>query len=209
MTTTAAAPSGPSACPEPVAPAQLIADVRAARARAMRAEADVLVLAVEWAHAHPLLPNDDSWHAPKATAFSDGGPDPESDPDLDDESVEWFGIPPVRWDAFAPFAAANGMSTTAGKTLVRDALILSHRLPRTWTRVVAGEVASWRARRIAQTAIGAPEDVVLYLHHVLAPRAHQVGPVTLERLLGEAMPRPHRSEEHTSEIQSRQYLVCR
>ena len=99
MTQTATVPSVPSACPEPATPTQLVTAVRAARARALRAEADVLMLAVEWAHAHPVLADDDSWHAPKPTAYSDGGPDPESDPDLDDDSVEWFGIPPVRWDA--------------------------------------------------------------------------------------------------------------
>src|SRR3712207_9549857 len=32
---------------------------------------------------------------------------------------------------------------------------------------------------------------------------------TVLHILGPAEPREHRSEEHTSELQSRQYLVCR
>src|SRR3712207_7445752 len=48
-----------------------------------------------------------------------------------------------------------------------------------------------------------------------ARRAHSLGPelVVLRRLEvlrpGEDLERPQRSEEHTSELQSRQYLVCR
>src|SRR3712207_7291903 len=46
-----------------------------------------------------------------------------------------------------------------------------------------------------------------------APRAgHRVGPDVRGVLLAHLLRRraePHRSEEHTSELQSRQYLVCR
>ena len=59
---------------------------------------------------------------------------------VDEEDLEWIGIPSVRWDAPAAFAAANDMSTTAGKALLRDVLVLAHRTPRFWAAVRAGQV---------------------------------------------------------------------
>src|SRR3712207_7399267 len=41
------------------------------------------------------------------------------------------------------------------------------------------------------------------------PAADPVPPVGVHRAGGLAVGRPPRSEEHTSELQSRQYLVCR
>src|SRR3712207_8674127 len=43
-------------------------------------------------------------------------------------------------------------------------------------------------------------------HRVRDPRHHPSSPSSLSPLRGQ---RPLRSEEHTSELQSRQYLVCR
>ncbi|HEX5088675.1 MAG TPA: hypothetical protein VFV89_12765 [Nocardioides sp.] len=92
---------------DPVTSADLLDEVRATHAAREAADALVLQLAVEWADAHPDLehPVDD---------------DPESD---------WCGLPGMRWDAGASFAAANHLSTTAGVALIRDALTLQHRLP--------------------------------------------------------------------------------
>ncbi|MFB9314338.1 hypothetical protein ACFFRI_14880, partial [Nocardioides plantarum] len=122
-----------------VTPALLLDEVRRARAAAEAAEARIMELAVEWAHAHPVLEGGEGWQITTATgvAYSevDGTAlalDP-TDPAAE-ELVEWCGIPPVAWDAPAAFAAANKMSTAAGKRLIRDALILHHRLPRTWAR---------------------------------------------------------------------------
>jgi hypothetical protein len=168
---------------EDATPTQLLAAVRGARTRANDAEVELLRLAVAWAHAHPELPGDESWHAPRATAFDDGGPSDEAPV----EDHEWFGIPTIRWDAPAAFAAANGMSTTAGRAFLRDALVLTHRLPRTYARVVVGEVPVWRARRVAQAVLGKPQDVTTYVDQEVAPVADQVGTVTLDRVLDQAM----------------------
>src|SRR3712207_8548465 len=43
----------------------------------------------------------------------------------------------------------------------------------------------------------------------LRPRRHRGGERPLPPLLTQVAPHPARSEEHTSELQSRQYLVCR
>ena len=54
----------------------------------------------------------------------------------------------------AEFAAAVGLPTETGKAYLGEALELRHRLPRTWARVVAGDLPAWRARRIARQTIG-------------------------------------------------------
>lgn len=168
-----------------VTPSELIARVRDARAAADRAEVELLELAVEWAHAHPAVPDDETWHAPMADGDDDGGPQAEHVEDP--EQLEWFGIPEVAWDAPAAFAAANAMTTAAGKAFLRDALVLRHRLPRIYARLVRGQVQVWRARRIAQAVLGKPADVCAYVDTELAKIAHQVGAVTLDRVLDQAM----------------------
>ena len=54
----------------------------------------------------------------------------------------------------AEFAAAVGLPTETGKAYLGEALELRHRLPRTWARVRSGDLAAWRARRIARATIG-------------------------------------------------------
>ncbi len=179
-------------------PTMLLGRVRAARAAADQAEVDVLLLAVGWAHAHPVLPADDRWHAPRSTAFSDGGPDDTADL----EEHEWFGIPEVRWDAPAAFAAANSMSTAAGTALIRDALVLRHRLPRVFRRVVSGDVPVWRARRVAQAVLGTPRDVVAHVDAAVAALAHKVGAATLDRLLDEAMLELHPEQRELAQLEA-------
>ena len=70
------------------------------------------------------------------------------------------------------------MSTQAGEGLIRDALVLRHRLPKVWARVVALEVPVWRARRIAQAVYAHPADVADYLDEHVAAVAERVGVVT-------------------------------
>ena len=98
----------------PVTPTEMLARVRSTRAAAMAAEAGLLVLAAEWADAHPDLDHD---------------PD---DPDAE------RGIPGSSWAAAAPFTAALGRCTASGEALIRDALVLRHRLPSIWAQVGAG-----------------------------------------------------------------------
>ncbi|MFB9313346.1 HNH endonuclease signature motif containing protein [Nocardioides plantarum] len=175
-----------------VTPALLLDEVRRARAAAEAAEARIMELAVEWAHAHPVLEGGEGWQITTATgvAYSevDGTAlalDP-TDPAAE-ELVEWCGIPPVAWDAPAAFAAANKMFTAAGKRLIRDALILHHRLPRTWARVTGGEVPAWRARRVAEAVLAAPADVVAYVDDQIAPVVGTIGTVTLDQVVERAM----------------------
>lgn len=178
--------SGPASAGEPAMPAftpsDLIAQVRAARAEADAAEVRILELALAWAVANPALPDDD---------------DVESD-----EDDEWAGIPAVRWDAPAAFAAANRMTTAAGTALIRDVLVLDHRLPATWRRTRAGHVPAWRARRIAERVLGEPDDVAAYVDQHVARRAGTVGLVTLDRLIDEAKLRLHAEEREIEQLEA-------
>ena len=63
------------------------------------------------------------------------------------------GAPLVAEFCVAEFAAAVGLPTETGKAYLGEALELRHRLPRTWARVRAGDLAAWRARRIARATI--------------------------------------------------------
>ncbi len=111
----------------------------------------ILELALEFASASPALPDDESWKADEAPSWLEDRTDL-----LDEEDWSWIGIPPVRWDAPAALAAANAISTTAGKALLCDVLILAHPTPAFWAAVRAGRVPAHRARRVAQALLGQP-----------------------------------------------------
>ncbi|MFC6286852.1 hypothetical protein ACFP3Q_11625 [Nocardioides sp. GCM10027113] len=160
-------------------PTAMFARVRQVRATETAAEAELLQLALAWAHAHP---------DPDAVWVEDDHADPM--------------IPAIAWDAAAPFAAATGRSTAAGDALIRDALLLAHRLPKVWARVRACEVEAWRARRIAQAVYGQPADVATHLDTALAPIAHTVGPIVLDRLIDEAMLRLHPEDREAAQLEA-------
>ena len=150
-------------------------------------ETDLVLLAVAWADAHPDLDAErEPWDRQE-----------DHDPDAPDPRV-----PAVAWDAGAPFAAALGMSTSAGEAMIRDALVLRHLLPQVWERLLAHEIPVWRARRIAQTVLGRPDDVVAHLDEALAPVAEKVGPVTLDRLIDEAMLRLYPEERELAQLEA-------
>ena len=147
-------------------PGDLLAEISRVHAVRVQAEADLLALACAWADAHPDLDAE-------PPGVHDHAAQAEYDPL----------IPPVAWDAPAAFAAALGVSTQAGEGMLRDALVLRHRLPQVWARVQALEVPAWRARQIARRAFTQPADVTAHLDEHVAPVAEKVGPVTLDRLI--------------------------
>ena len=106
-------------------------------AAADAAEARLLSHAVAWADLHPAESIAD------AVRFGDT-PVPVAGP----------GAPLVAEFWVAEFAAAVGLPTETGKAYLGEALELRHRLPQTWARVRSGDLAAWRARRIARATIG-------------------------------------------------------
>ncbi|MDT9593871.1 HNH endonuclease signature motif containing protein [Nocardioides zeae] len=189
----------------PVAPPRTPADVldvaRAARAAADAAEVRILECALEWAYAHPAPPDPASKQTVVGpTAYAEPHVDPRLSPEEADEATGWHGIPAVRWDAPAAFAAACRLTTRAGGLLLRDALLLAHRLPLTWARVRTGDVPAWRARRVAGCVAGQPDDVAAYLDEHVHAVAHQVGLRTLDRLLDEALLRLHAEDRELEQL---------
>ncbi|MEO6511125.1 MAG: HNH endonuclease signature motif containing protein, partial [Nocardioides sp.] len=173
----------------------VIALVRETAAAVRAGETDLLVLAVAWADAHP----DPEADAENAAALRRGATQIEEDHDPGAPDAR---VPAVAWDAGAPFAAALGVSTSAGEAMIRDALVLRHWLPSVWERLLAHELPVWRARRIAQAVAGKPDDVAAHLDEAMAPVAEKVGPVTLDRLIDEAMMRLYPEERELARLEA-------
>ncbi len=186
-------------------PAGLLVRLRAAHVVEEVAGVEILQIALAWAHAHPAL-DDDHAHAWRPVAASarasledDGGPDPLR---CDDEDLEWFAIPPITWDAPAAFAAAHHQSTTSGKALIRDALVLAHRLPLTWARLLAGGIPAYRARRVAQSILGAPPDVATYVDQRVHRVLDRIGTTGLGHLLDQAMLELYPEQREADQIEA-------
>ena len=86
-----------------------------------------------------------------------------------DLEVAGDGAPTVAEYALVEFAAATGRSTTSGGLYLGDAVEVRHRLPRLWERVLAGQVAVWRARRVAQLTKSLPAEAAAYVDRHLTP----------------------------------------
>ena len=71
-----------------------------------------------------------------------------------------------------------------------------------WERLLAHEIPVWRARRIAQAVVGKPDDVAAHLDEAVAPVAEKVGPVTLDRLIDEAMMRLYPEEVELARLEA-------
>ncbi len=97
------------------------------RAAENRAAADQLVLAAQWADLHPP----ESIH--DAASFTTRGCEHE-------EPIAGEGCPLVAEFCVAELGGVLGVSTTAAKKLIGQALELRHRLPRLWAQVQAGRV---------------------------------------------------------------------
>jgi hypothetical protein len=163
-----------------LSPAAVLAAARDRRREADRAEADLLVLAARWADLHP----------PEGLADAASYAVPGSE---HEEPVAGDGCPPVAEFCLAELGSVLGTSTTAGKRLVGHALELRHRLPRLWRRMQAGEVAPWRARRIAEATIHAhpalSPEAAAWVDAQVAPFAERIGSAQLDRTVAEAVRR--------------------
>jgi hypothetical protein len=168
-----------TATPEtrPDVPAAVLRSARAARRAADAAEAELLVLAVEWAVMHPP-----EWVHDEATlrmrSFGET-----------DLALAGPGAPAVAEFCVAELAATVGLSTEGGKRFLGEALELRYRLPRLWARVLGGELPSWKARLVARETTRLTPEAAAYVDRQVAPVAHRVRPAQLERLVADAMGR--------------------
>jgi hypothetical protein len=157
--------------------AAVLTSARRARAAADAAEAQVLADAVAWAHLHHVDDLDEA-----ATVWAGRGVDTGI-------PIAGEGAPLVSEFAVAEFATALGLSAGSGRNLVAHGLELAHRLPRIWARVRAGDLAPWRARRIAEETLCLSAEAAGFVDQQLAPFAHRTGPAQTQRLVEEAIAR--------------------
>ncbi|WP_395657800.1 DUF222 domain-containing protein [Nocardioides sp.] len=144
----------------------------AAQARhrvAIKAEIDLLVLATDWVALHPGEEVD--------TSIEFG---------MRDLQIAGDGAPTIDEAAVAEFALAVGRTTDSGRHLLGDAVELRHRLPRLWARVLAGEVAVWKARKVAQATTSLPADAAAVVDQRLAWCAHRCSFAEIERQVEKA-----------------------
>ena len=76
--------------------------------------------------------------------------------------------------AVAEVAAALGMTESAGRGYVGQAVELRDRLPRLWGRVMSGELPAWKARQVAEQTIPLSSDAAGYVDAQLAGFAHKI-----------------------------------
>src|SRR6478735_1816586 len=172
---------------------QVLAAARANRSAMTELEVERLLLALEWAE---LNPGDDV-----------------------DETVPWAereleiagdGAPTVREFSIPEFALAVGLSTDQGIAYVGDAVELAHRLPRTWGRVLAGEVVAWKARKVAQQTRLLPMDGALFVDQALASVLQRCSFAQIERTVDAARDEfdPHAAEQRRrAEAEQRHFDV--
>ena len=159
---------------------ELLAATRDADLQENAAAARKLVLAAAWADRHPPESIIDS------ACFTAPGSEHE-------EPIAGEGCPSVAEFSVVEFGAVLGLSSTAAKRMIGHALELRHRLPRLWARVQAGEVAAWRARRVAEATIHACPSLTIesaaWVDAQVAPFAERIGVAQLDRTVEEAIVR--------------------
>ncbi len=168
---------------------------RDGRRAADAAEVEQLQAAVEWADLHPA----ESIH--DAALLSRYGDQPFA--------VAGPGAPLVAEFCVAEFALAVGLPTETGKAYLGEAVELRHRLPRTWARVVAGDLPAWRARRIARETIGLSMAAAGFVDTQVAPYAHRIRPAEVDRLVADAVGRfmPAEAEKQRRQAADGRYLA--
>ena len=157
--------------------AEVLVAARGRRRDADRAEIDLLVLAVQWAVMHPVESIADG----AATIYSRMGDSgiPVAGP----------GAPLVAEFAAMEFAAAIGLPSEAGKRFIGEALELRYRMPKVWARLTAGDLQSWRGRKVAQQTQHLSMEAAAFVDAHVAPVAHKVRPVQIDRMVDEAIAR--------------------
>jgi Domain of unknown function (DUF222) len=93
------------------------------------------------------------------------------------------GTPEVLEFAAAELGAALETSFGSARALMADALDLRHRLPQLWRLIVAGGVASWRARKVAQATRHLSRDSAMHVDAAVAPSIVGLSWGRLETLL--------------------------
>ncbi|PWN03411.1 DUF222 domain-containing protein [Nocardioides silvaticus] len=118
------------------------------------------------------------------------------------------GAPLISDFAVMELAALLGRSLDSGRAYVGQVVELAHRLPRTWARVLDGEVPVWKALRIADLTRPLPEEAAAFVDRHLAPFAHGCSWAQIARLVEEALVRfdPAAAEEKRREEREHRHV---
>src|SRR3954469_24120675 len=174
-------------------PAGVLSAVRDEVAAVMVAECNKMVLAVAWAAMHSVDSMDD------AACY----------PGLEGElALAGPGAPLVAEFAVAELAVALGVSTDAGRAFLGLAMELRYRLPRLWKRVTDGDLAPWRARKVAEQTLTLSMEAAAFVDAHVAAFAHKIGHAGLEHLVEEAVTRfmPAEAEERRRAAAERRHF---
>ncbi|HEY0902881.1 MAG TPA: HNH endonuclease [Marmoricola sp.] len=169
-------------------PGSVLAALESTHAELIDREVRQFRLAAEWADAHPVTDLDDA-----ATVEGTQG----------ELAIAGPGAPLVAEFCVADFALAVGMTTDAGRSYLGDAVEVRHRLPRLWARVMAGQVAVWRARKIAASTMSLPAEGAEHVDRHVAPVAHRLTWAQLDRTVEAA-----RTEFDPIEAEHRRLLAA-
>src|SRR3954452_15198989 len=155
-------------------PAGVLSAVRDEVATVMVAERNKMVLAVTWAAMHSVDSMDDAAYYPGfESELALAGP----------------GAPLVAEFAVAELAVALRISTDAGRNFLGLAMELRYRLPRVWKRVTSGDLAPWRARKVAEQTMTLSMEAAAFVDAHVAAFAHKISHARLERLVEGPVPR--------------------
>jgi hypothetical protein len=110
--------------------------------------------------------------------------------------------------AVMELSALLGRSLDSGRNYVGQVIELAHRLPKTWGRVLDGEVPVWKALRIADHTRLLPEDAAAFVDAQSASFAHGCSWAQVDRLVEEALIRfdPEAAEERRREAQEHRHV---
>lgn len=98
-------------------------------------------------------------------------------------AVAGQGAPTVSELAIVELAALLGCSAQSATDRVGAAVELAERLPAVYARVMAGEVATWRGRKIAEATTSLPAAAVSHVDVVVAERAHSISGRAVRRVV--------------------------
>src|SRR5688572_26787175 len=118
------------------------------------------------------------------------------------------GAPLISDFAVMELSALLGRSLDSGRSYVGQVIELAHRLPKTWARLLDGEVPVWKALRVADSTRLLPEDAASFVDRQLAPYAHGCSWAQVDRLVEEALVRfdPEAAEERRREAQDHRHV---
>ncbi len=113
------------------------------------------------------------------------------------------GAPLISDFAVMELSALLGRTLDSGRNYVGQVIELAYRLPETWDRVLQGRVPVWKALRMADATRILSADAAAFVDRQLAPFAHGMTWVQIDRLVEEALVRfdPEAAEAKRREAQ--------